>query len=69
MKISSLYVTPIERRGLIVQMHTDEGLTGIGAPMNYEHGRTVERAILDMSDYLVGKDPRQTLTGATRHPV
>ncbi|HCV26163.1 MAG TPA: galactonate dehydratase [Candidatus Latescibacteria bacterium] len=59
MKISSLYVTPIERRGLIVQIHTDEGLTGIGAPMNYEHGRTVERAILDMSDYLVGKDPRQ----------
>lgn len=27
--------------------------------MNYEHGRTVERAIHDMSDYLIGRDPRQ----------
>ena len=35
------------------------GLVGYGAPMNYEHGRTVERAILDMSEYLIGRDPRQ----------
>ncbi|MBT3345079.1 MAG: galactonate dehydratase [Gemmatimonadetes bacterium] len=59
MKITQMDVTPIERRGLVLQIHTDEGLTGIGAPMNYEHGRTVERAILDMADYLVGRDPRQ----------
>lgn len=59
MKITKLDVTPIERRGLVLQIHTDEGLTGIGAPMNYEHGRTVERAILDMADYLIGRDPRQ----------
>jgi galactonate dehydratase len=27
--------------------------------MNYEHGRTVARAIADMADYLVGRDPLQ----------
>jgi galactonate dehydratase len=59
MKITSLDVTPLKSRGLLLQIHTDEGLTGYGSPMNYEHGRTVERAILDMSEYLVGRDPRQ----------
>lgn len=59
MKITSLDVTPLKNRGLLLQVHTDEGLTGYGSPMNYEHGRTVERALLDMSDYLIGRDPRQ----------
>lgn len=59
MKITGFDVTPLSNRGLLLQVHTDEGLTGIGSPMNYEHGRTVERAIHDMSDYLIGKDPRQ----------
>lgn len=59
MKITGLDVTPLKNRGLLLQLHTDEGLVGIGSPMNYEHGRTVERALLDMSDYLIGKDPRQ----------
>ena len=27
--------------------------------MNYEHGRTVTRAVHDMGDYLIGRDPRQ----------
>jgi galactonate dehydratase len=58
-KITGLDVTPLKNRGLLLQLHTDEGLVGIGSPMNYEHGRTVERALLDMSDYLIGKDPRQ----------
>ncbi|HCL31431.1 MAG TPA: galactonate dehydratase [Candidatus Latescibacteria bacterium] len=59
MKITSLDVTPLKNRGLLLQVHTDEGLVGYGSPMNYEHGRTVERALLDMSEYLVGRDPRQ----------
>jgi galactonate dehydratase len=58
-KITSLDVTPLKNRGLLLQVHTDEGLVGLGSPMNYEHGRTVERALLDMADYLVGRDPRQ----------
>lgn len=59
MKISHFDITPLSNRGLLLQIHTDEGLVGLGAPMNYEHGRTVERAILDMADYLIGRDPLQ----------
>ena len=59
MKIKHFDVTPLTNRGLLLQVHTDEGLVGLGAPMNYEHGRTVERAILDMADYLIGRDPLQ----------
>jgi len=59
MKITRLQVTPMRNRGMLLEMHTDEGLVGYGSPMNYEHGRTVERAIHDMGDYLLGRDPRQ----------
>ena len=59
LKITSLDITPLKNRGLLLRVHTDEGLIGYGSPMNYEHGRTVERALLDMADYLVGRDPRQ----------
>ena len=59
MKITSLDVTPLRPRGLLLRVHTDEGLVGYGSPMNYEHGRTVERALMDMADYLVGRDPRR----------
>ena len=59
MKITSLDVTPLRPRGLLLQVRTDEGLVGYGSPMNYEHGRTVERALMDMADYLVGRDPRR----------
>lgn len=59
MKITHFDITPLNNRGLLLQVHTDEGLVGLGAPMNYEHGRTVQRAILDMGDYLIGRDPLQ----------
>jgi len=59
MKITRMQVTPMRNRGMLLEMHTDEGLVGYGSPMNYEHGRTVERAVQDMGDYLVGRDPRQ----------
>lgn len=59
MKITRFEVTPLKQRGLLLQVHTDAGLVGYGAPMNYEHGRTVERALFDMADYLTGRDPLQ----------
>ena len=59
MRITRLEVTPLRPRGLLLRVHTDAGLVGCGSPMNYEHGRTVERALMDMADYLVGRDPRR----------
>jgi galactonate dehydratase len=59
MKITRLDLTPLDNRGLLLRLHTDQGLIGLGSPMNYEHGRTVERALYDMADYLIGRDPLQ----------
>ena len=59
MKIESLQVTPLRQRALLLEVHTDAGITGLGSPMNYEHGRSVTRAIHDMADYLIGRDPRR----------
>ncbi len=59
MKITRFEVIHLVQRGLLLKVHTDAGLVGYGSPMNYEHGRTVERAIHDMGDYLIGRDPRQ----------
>ena len=44
---------------MLLRIQTDEGLVGLGSPMNYEHGRTVAQAIKDMSEYLIGRDPLQ----------
>ncbi len=59
MKITRFEVIPLKQRGLLLKVHTDTELVGYGSPMNYEHGRTVTRAIHDMGDYLIGRDPRQ----------
>ncbi len=59
MKIKSLETIPLSNRGMLLRVQTDEGLVGLGSPMNYEHGRTVARAIDDMAEYLVGRDPLQ----------
>ena len=59
MKITKFETMPIEGRAMILKMHTDEGLTGFGEPMNYEHWRVVAQAVEDMAEYLVGKDPFQ----------
>ena len=59
MKITRFEVIPLKQRGLLLKVHTDSGLVGYGSPMNYEHGRTVTRAIHDMEEYLRGRDPRQ----------
>ena len=66
MKITRFEVIPLKQRGLLLKVHTDSELVGYGSPMNYEHGRTVVRAIHDMEDYLVGRDPRSRGTGNRR---
>lgn len=59
MKITGFETVPIRGRAMVLKMYTDEGLIGYGEPMNYEHWRVVARAVDDMAEYLVGKDPLQ----------
>ncbi len=56
MKIRS--VTPIlVDRCLLVQVETDEGITGLGEAGLWAHHRLVYEALVDLADYYVGKDP------------
>ena len=59
MKITGFVTIPIQGRSMVLKMFTDEGITGYGEPMNYEHWRVVAQAVDDMATYLVGKDPLQ----------
>jgi galactonate dehydratase len=44
-------------RWLLVQVYTDEGITGSGEAGLWAHQRTVSEAIRELSHYYVGRDP------------
>jgi galactonate dehydratase len=45
------------RNSVVVELHTDEGLVGIGATVLKRRSRTVQTNIEELSHYLVGQDP------------
>ena len=45
------------RNSIIVEIHTDEGLTGIGETVMKRRSRTIEQNVRELSRYLVGQDP------------
>jgi galactonate dehydratase len=57
MKITKVEALPIDRY-LFVQVHTDEGLTGLGESGTWGHLEASEAAINKFGQYLVGQDPR-----------
>lgn len=59
MRITGYEVIPIKGRALILKVHTDADIMGLGEPLDYGHGDVVAKAIEVMFEYLVGKDPRQ----------
>ena len=42
----------------LVKVHTDEGVTGYGEPVLEGRVSTVETAVYELGDYIIGKDPR-----------
>ena len=42
----------------MVKVYTDEGIVGIGEPVLEGRIRTVETAVMELGDYIIGKDPR-----------
>lgn len=53
-------ITPfLVDRFLLVRVYTDEGIIGNGEAGLWAHHKMVYQAIQDLSDYYVGKDPRQ----------
>lgn len=47
------------RNAVIVRIETDEGITGLAETVMKRKTQTIERSILDLKRYLVGKDPTE----------
>jgi galactonate dehydratase len=58
MKITSLTTYPVPPRWLFLKIETDEGINGWGEPVIEGRAATVAAAVEELSDYLVGHDPR-----------
>lgn len=59
MKITQLELFNVPPRWLFLKISTDEGYIGWGEPIVEGQAATVKAAVEDMSDYLIGRDPRQ----------
>ncbi|RKR03391.1 galactonate dehydratase [Kushneria sinocarnis] len=58
MKITRLETFIVPPRWCFLKIETDEGITGWGEPVVEGRAHTVAAAVDELSDYLVGKDPR-----------
>ncbi|WP_421916861.1 galactonate dehydratase [Mesorhizobium sp.] len=58
MKIISLTTYIVPPRWLFLKIETDAGVTGWGEPVVEGRALTVEAAVKELADYLIGKDPR-----------
>lgn len=59
MKITALELFTVPPRWLFLKISTDDGFTGWGEPIVEGQAGTVRGAVEDMSDFLLGRDPRQ----------
>ncbi len=57
MKITRLTTYHAAPRWLFLKVETDEGVTGWGEPVVEGRARTVEAAVHELGEYVVGKDP------------
>ena len=58
MKITELELFTLPPRWLFLKVSTDEGISGWGEPIIEGQAGTLRGAVEDMSDYLIGRDPR-----------
>jgi galactonate dehydratase len=59
MKITRLTTYRVPPRWMFLKIETDEGIVGWGEPVVEGRARTVEAAVHELSDYLVGQDPHR----------
>jgi galactonate dehydratase len=57
MKITKLTLYRVPPRWMFLKVETDEGITGWGEPVIEGRARTVEAAVNELADYLIGQDP------------
>ncbi|AIY06659.1 galactonate dehydratase [Planococcus sp. PAMC 21323] len=59
MKITKMETFIVPPRWLFLKIETDEGISGWGEPIVEGRAGTVKAAVEELSDYLIGKDPRR----------
>ena len=59
MKITSMTTFALPPRWLFLKIETDVGIVGWGEPVLEGRAATVAAAVEELSDYLIGKDPRR----------
>ena len=59
MRITSLETFHVAPRWLLAKITTDTGVVGWGEPVVEGRARTVETAVQEIGEYLVGQDPRR----------
>jgi len=59
MKITKIRLYQVPPRWLFLAIETDEGITGWGEPVIEGRASTVRAAVEELSEYIIGKDPRQ----------
>ena len=59
MKITAFRLYPVKPRWLFLAIDTDEGITGWGEPIIEGRAHSVAAAVNELSEYLIGKDPRR----------
>ncbi len=59
MKITALKTFIIPPRWLFLKIETDEGISGWGEPVLEGHAATLAAKIEELSDFLIGRDPRR----------
>ena len=58
MKITQLTTYAVPPRWLFLKIKTDEGIVGWGEPVVEGRAATVASCVEELSDYLIGCDPR-----------
>jgi galactonate dehydratase len=58
MKVTGIRLFPLPPRWLFLAVDTDAGITGWGEPVLEGRARTVATAVEELSEHIIGKDPR-----------
>jgi galactonate dehydratase len=59
LKITKLETILVQPRWLFLKMHTDAGLVGYGEPVVEGRALTVQQAVRELEECLIGQDPRR----------
>ena len=66
MKITKLSTYRLAPRWMFLKIETDEGVSGWGEPVIEGRASTVQAAVDELSEYVIGQDPRASTTSGRR---